>query len=136
MKQKILEKTDVEKYFLSSAANKLDEDEQEDLVKVGLFYKAENEWKFAHQTYVEYGLKKILDKNFDDKKCAKFIVEVVLVVPSYRVIRTFMNFWILEKVNEKNCAVYQKFYWKVQSRAKKRPLRQFLKVKGRKFKVI
>jgi hypothetical protein len=33
---------------------------------------------------------------------------VALVDPSYQVIRTFMNFRILEKVNEKTCAVYQK----------------------------
>jgi hypothetical protein len=119
MKQKILEnyetlavrqilKTDVEKYFPSIAARKLDEDELEDLVKVGLIYEANNQWKFAHQTYAEYGFKKFLDKNFDHENCAKFIVEVVLVDPSYQVIRTFMNFWILEKVNEETCAVYQK----------------------------
>jgi ankyrin repeat protein len=118
MKQKILEnyetlavrqilKTDVEKYFSSIAAKEIDKLGLEDLVKIGLVYKANNQWKFSHQTYAEYGFKKFLDKNFDDENCAKFIVEVVLVDPSYQVIRTFMNFWIWEKVNEKTCAVYQ-----------------------------
>jgi hypothetical protein len=110
MKQKILEnyethavkqilKSDVEKYFPSIAAKKLDEEEQEDLVKVGLV---------AHQTYVEYGFNKFLDKNFDDENCAKFIVKAVLGYTDRQVIRSFMNFWILKKVNQKTCAVYQK----------------------------
>ncbi len=119
MKQKILEnyetlavrqilKTDVENFFPLIAAKKLDKAELEDLVSIGLVYEVNNQWKFAHQTYAEYGFKKFLDKNFDDENCAKFIVEVVLIDRSYQVIRTFMNFWILEKVNEKTCAVYQK----------------------------
>ncbi len=133
MKQKILEnyetlavrqilKIDVEKYFPSIAAKKLDEEELEDLVKVGLVYKVKNQWKFAHQTYAEFGFKKFLDKNFDDENCAKFVVEVVLVNQSYQVIRTFMNFWILEKVNEKTCAVYQKMLLESSIRGKETPL--------------
>ncbi len=129
-KQKILEnyetlavrqilKTDVEKHFPSIAAKKLDEDELKDLVKVGLIYEVKSQWKFAHQTYAEYGFNKFLDKNFDDENCAKFIVEVVLVDPSYQVIRTFMNFWILEKVNEKTCAVYQKILLESSIKGKK-----------------
>ncbi len=133
LKQKILEnyetlavrqilKTDVEKYFSSIAARKLDEDELEDLVKVGLIYQIGNQWKFAHQTYAEYGFKKFLDKSFDDENCAKFIVGLVLVKPSYQVIRTFMNFWILEKVNEETCAVYQKMLLESSIEGKETPL--------------
>jgi hypothetical protein len=133
LKQKILEnyetlavrqilKTDVKKYFPSIAAKKLDEDELEDLVKIGLIYEANNQWKFAHQTYGEYGFKKFLDKNFDDENCAKFVVEVVLVEPSYQVIRTFMNFWIFEKVNEKTCAVYREMLLESSVKGKETPL--------------
>jgi hypothetical protein len=133
LKQKIFEnyetlavrqilKTDFKKYFSSIAVKKLDEEELEDLVKVGLVYQMNNQWKFAHQTYAEYGFKKFLDKNFDDENCAKFIVEVVLVDPSYQVIRTFMNFWILEKVNEKTCAVYQKLLLESSIEGEKTPL--------------
>jgi ABC-type phosphate/phosphonate transport system ATPase subunit len=115
-------KTDVEKYFQSIATKSFNEEELGDLVKVGLFYQVKNGFKFAHQTYAEFGFKKFLDKNFDDENCAKFIVEVVLVNQSYRVIRTFMNFWILEKVNDKTCAVYQKILLESSSEDKETPL--------------
>jgi hypothetical protein len=66
------------------------------------------EHKFSHQTYGEFGFNKFLDRNFDDEDCAKFIVEVVLVDPSFRIIRSFLNFWILQKLDQKTFEIYQK----------------------------
>ncbi len=87
---------------------KIAADDLEDLVKVGLLYEVNNEHKFSHQTYGEFGFNKFLDRNFDDEDCAKFIIEVVLVDPSYRIIRAFLNFWILEKLDQKTFEIYQK----------------------------
>jgi hypothetical protein len=87
---------------------KIAADDLEDLVKVGLVYEVNNEHKFNHQTYGEFGFNKFLDRNFDDEDCAKFIVEVVLVDPSYRIIRAFLNFWISEKLDQKTFEIYQK----------------------------
>jgi hypothetical protein len=105
--QQIL-KTDLEKLFPKFQAKKIDEDELEDLVKIGLMYQIGKYFKFSHQTYGEFGFNKFLRKNFDDEDCAKFILEVVLVDESYRIIRAFVNFWILEKIDGKTCAMYQK----------------------------
>ncbi len=87
---------------------KIAADDLEDLVKVGLLYEVNNEHKFSHQTYGEFGFNKFLDRNFDDEDCAKFIVEVVLVDPSYRIIRAFLNAWILQKLDQKTFEIYQK----------------------------
>jgi hypothetical protein len=87
---------------------KIAADDLEDLVKVGLVYEVNKVHKFSHQTYGEFGFNKFLDRNFDDEDCAKFIVEVVLVEPSYRIIRAFLNFWILEKLDQKTFEIYQK----------------------------
>jgi hypothetical protein len=86
---------------------KIAADDLEDLVKIGLVYEVNKEHKFSHQTYGEFGFNKFLDRNFDDEDCAKFIVEVVLVDPSYRIIRAFLNFWILEKLDQKTFEIYQ-----------------------------
>ncbi len=105
--QEIL-KTDLEKHLPKFQAKKIDEDELEDLVKIGLMYQIGKDLKFSHQTYGEFGFNKFLRNNFDDEDCAKFISEVVLVDESYRIIRSFVNFWILEKIDGKTCAMYQK----------------------------
>jgi hypothetical protein len=83
-------------------------DDLEDLVKVGFVYEVNKVHKFSHQTYGEFGFNKFLDRNFDDEDCAKFIVEVVLKHPSFRIIRSFLNFWILGKLEQKTCEIYQK----------------------------
>jgi hypothetical protein len=44
---------------------------------------------------------------FDDGDCAKFIVEVVLVDPSYQIIRSFMDYWILQKLGQKTFEIYR-----------------------------
>jgi hypothetical protein len=105
--QQIL-KTDLEKHLPKFQAKKIDEDELEDLVKIGLMYQIGEDFKFSHQTYGEFGFNKFLRNNFDDEDCAKFISEVVLVDGSYKIIRSFVNFWILEKIDGKTCAMYQK----------------------------
>jgi hypothetical protein len=105
--QQIL-KTDLEKHLPKFKAKKIDEDELEDLVKIGLVYQIGKDFKFSHQTYGEFGFNKFLRNNFDDEDCAKFISEVVLVDSSYRIIRSFVNAWILEKIDGKTCAMYQK----------------------------
>ncbi len=87
---------------------KIAADGLEDLVKVGLVYEVNKVHKFSHQTYGEFGFNKFLDRNFDDEDCAKFIVEVVLVDPSYRIIRSFLNFWILTKLEQKTFEIYRK----------------------------
>jgi hypothetical protein len=87
-------------YFLLFFQSEFDEDDLEELVKVGLVYEVNNEHKF--------GFNKFLDRNFVDGDCAKFIVEVILVHRSYRIIRSFLNFWILEKVEQKTFEIYQK----------------------------
>jgi hypothetical protein len=104
--QQIL-KTDLEKHLPKFKAKKIDEDELEDLVKIGLIYQIGRDFKFSHQTYGEFGFNKFLRNNFDDEDCAKFISEVVLVDGSYRIIRSFVNFWILDKIDGKACAMYQ-----------------------------
>jgi hypothetical protein len=71
-------------------------------------YQVGKDFKFSHQTYGEFGFNKFLRNNFDDEDCAKFISEVVLVDESYRIIRSFVNFWILQKIDGKTCAMYQK----------------------------
>jgi hypothetical protein len=76
-------------------------------VKVGLVYEVNKLNKFSHQTYGEFGFNKFLDRNFDDEDCSKFIVEVVLVDPSFRIIRSFMNFWILGKLDQKTFEIYR-----------------------------
>jgi hypothetical protein len=101
-------KTDLEKHLPKFKAKKIDEDELEDLVKIGLIYQVGKDFKFSHQTYGEFGFNKFLRNNFDDEDCAKFILEVVLVDESYRIIRSFVNFWILEEIDGKTCAMYQK----------------------------
>jgi hypothetical protein len=105
--QQIL-KTDLQEHLPSFKAKEMNADGFEDLVKIGLIYKVNNEWKFVHQTYGEFGFNKFLDHNFDDEECAKFILEVVLKDDSYQIIRTFTNFWIPEKINSKTCEIYQK----------------------------
>ncbi len=87
---------------------KIAADDLEDLVKVGLLYEVNKEHKFSHQTYGEFGFNKFLDRNFDEEDCAKFIVEVVLVDPSFLIIRAFLNFWILEKLDQITFDIYQK----------------------------
>ncbi len=87
---------------------KIAEDDLEDLVKIGLVYEVNKVHKFSHQTYGEFGFNKFLDRNFDDEDCAKFIVEVVLVDPRFQIIRAFLNFWILEKLDQKTFEIYQK----------------------------
>jgi hypothetical protein len=105
--QQIL-KTDLQKHLPKFRAKKIDEDELEDLVKIDLMYQIGKDLKFSHQTYGEFGFNKFLRNNFDDEGCAKFISEVVLVDESYKIIRSFVNFWILEKIDGKTCAIYQK----------------------------
>jgi hypothetical protein len=105
--QQIL-KTDLEKHLPKFREKKFDEDELEDLVKIGLIYQIGKDFKFSHQTYGEFGFNKFLRNNFDDEDCAKFISEVVLVDESYRIIRSFVNYWIIEKIDGKTCAMYQK----------------------------
>jgi hypothetical protein len=105
--QQIL-KTDLEKHLPKFKVKKIDEDELEDLVKIGLIYQIGKDFKFSHQTYGEFGFNKFLRNNFDDEDCAKFISEVVLVDKSYRIIRSFVSFWIADKIDGKTCAVYQK----------------------------
>jgi thymidylate kinase len=100
-------KTDLEKHLPKFRSKKIDEDELEVLVQVGLIYQIGKDFKFSHQTYGELGFNKFLRNNFDDEDCAKFISEVVLVYESYKIIRAFVNFWILEKIGEKTCAMYQ-----------------------------
>jgi hypothetical protein len=104
--QQIL-KTDAGKYFSRFAAIKINGDDLVDLTKVGLIYTVNKDWKFVHQTIGEFGFNRFLSDHFDDENCAKFITEVILVDPSYQIIRSFMDFWVLEKVNEKTCAIYQ-----------------------------
>ncbi len=87
---------------------KIAADDLEDLVKVGLLYEVNKEHKFSHQTYGEFGFNKFLARNFDDEDCAKFIVEVVLVDPSFQIIRAFLNFWILGKLDQKTFEIYRK----------------------------
>ncbi len=86
---------------------KIAADDLEDLVKVGLVYEVNKVHKFSHQTYGEFGFNKFLDRNFDDEDCTKFIVDVVLVDPSYRIIRSFLNFWILTKLDQKTFEIYR-----------------------------
>jgi hypothetical protein len=105
--QEIL-KTDLEKHLPKFKAKKIDEEEMEDLVKIGLVYQVGKDFKFSHQTYGEFGFNKFLRNNFDDEDCAKFILKVVLVDESYKIIRAFVNFWIAEKIDGKTCAMYQK----------------------------
>jgi hypothetical protein len=105
--QQIL-KTDLEKHLPKFRSKKIDEDELEDLVKIGLMYQVGKDFKFSHQTYGEFGFNKFLSNNFDDEDCAKFISEVVLVDESYKIIRSFVNSWIAEKIDGKTCAMYQK----------------------------
>jgi hypothetical protein len=106
--QQIL-KTDLEKHLPKFKAKKIDEDELEDLVKIGLMYQIGKDFKFSHQTYGEFGFNKFLRNNFDDEDCAKFILNVVLVDESYKIIRAFVNFWIAEKIESgKTCAMCQK----------------------------
>jgi hypothetical protein len=105
--QEIL-KTDLEEHLPKFQVKKIDKDELEVLVQVGLIYQIGENFNFSHQTYGEFGFNKFLRNNFDDEDCAKFISEVVLVDRSYKIIRSFVNFWILEKIDEKTCAMYQK----------------------------
>jgi hypothetical protein len=86
---------------------KLDEDEMEVLVQVGLIYEVNNVVKFSHQTYGEFGFNRFLDHHFDDEDCSRFIVEEVLVYDSYEIIRSFMNFWIADKITEETCESYR-----------------------------
>jgi hypothetical protein len=101
-------KTDLEKHLPKFKAKKIDEDELEVLVQIGLMYQVGKDFKFSHQTYGEFGFNKFLRNNFDDEDYAKFISEVVLVDRSNRIIRSFVNFWIIEKIDGKTCAMYQK----------------------------
>jgi hypothetical protein len=106
--QKLLNLTLNKTIFFAFFQSEFGEDDLEELVKVGLVYEVNNGHKFSHQTYGEFGFNKFLDRNFDDEDCAKFIVEVVLVDPSYRIIRAFLNFWILEKLDQKTFEIYRK----------------------------
>ncbi len=120
--QEIL-KTDLEKHLPEFKAKKIDEDELEDLVKIGLMYQIGKDFKFSHQTYGEFGFNKFLRNNFDDEDCAKFILEVVLVDESYKIIRAFVNFWILEEIKSgKTCAMYQKKLLESSGKGKRTPL--------------
>jgi hypothetical protein len=105
--QQIL-KTDLGIHLPTFRAKKIDEDDLEVLVQVGLVYKINNEFKFVHQTYGEFGFNKFLDRNLDNKECAIFICKVVLIDSSYRIIRSFVNAWILDRADEKTCEMYQK----------------------------
>jgi hypothetical protein len=104
--QQIL-KIDLKKHLPTFKVKKLNADEMEVLVHIGLVYEVNNVMKFAHQTYGEFGFNRFLDHHFVDADCAKFIVQVVLVDESYQIIRSFLNFWILEKVNQKTCELYR-----------------------------
>jgi hypothetical protein len=115
-------KTDAGKYFPAVAAIEFDEEELEDLERVGLIYTVNNDWKFVHQTIGEFGFNRFLNDSFDDENCAKFIVEVVLVDDSYQIIRSFMNFWILEKVSENSCEMYQEKLLEISVQNKETPL--------------
>jgi hypothetical protein len=119
--QQIL-KTDLQKHLPKFKAKKIDEDELEDLVKIGLMYQIGKDLKFSHQTYGEFGFNKFLRNNFDDEDCAKFISEVVLVDESYRIIRSFVDFWILEKIDGKTCAMYQKKFVESSVKDNRTPL--------------
>jgi hypothetical protein len=103
--QQIL-KSDVTKYLPSFEVEIL-EDQLTALVEVGLVYEVNSDRKFVHQTFGEWCFNRFLDDHFDDEDCSKFIVEVVLIEDSYRIIRSFMNFWILKKMNDETFKIYQ-----------------------------
>jgi hypothetical protein len=98
--QKVL-KSDVKNHFPSFNTEVLDKDKLEILKTVGLVYEVNGKMRFEHQTYLEFCFNKFLADHFDKEDCSKFIVEVVLVDDSYKIIRLFINCWILEKTDKK-----------------------------------
>jgi hypothetical protein len=97
-------KSDLKKYFPSFEVAILDKEKLEVLRQVGLI---RQERKF-YETFGEWCLNRFLDDHFNDEDCSKFIVEVVLEEESYKIIRFFMNFWILKKESQECFRTYQK----------------------------
>jgi hypothetical protein len=117
--QQIL-KTGLQKHLPSFKAGKFDEEQLEDLTRVGLIYEVDQEMKFVHQTYGDFGFNNYLKGHFDDEDCSEFIDQVVLVDDSYQIIRSFMDCWILEKMNETTLENYGKYLLNVKD-AKRTP---------------
>jgi hypothetical protein len=104
--QQIL-KSDLPRYF-PAFRGQIDDDELEDLVRIGLLHRIENEYKFVHKAYGDFGFNKFLRNHFDEEFCSRFIVDVVLVDDGYRNFRGFVDFWILEKVGPVTGELYQR----------------------------
>jgi hypothetical protein len=100
-------KGDLRKYLPSADFEDLVDEVMEVLVEVGLIYVVNDKEKFVHQTYVEWCFNNYLKKHFKDEDCSKFIVDVVLVEENYRIIRSFVNYWIAEYMEEQSYTIYQ-----------------------------
>jgi hypothetical protein len=99
-------KKDAAKFFPSLANKKFSDFEIEEMVKVGLIYKTDDGYKFVHQTFAENLFTLHLMENFEQPKVAEFIVHFVFVEEKFQVIRSFVDFWIEEKISPGNCETY------------------------------
>jgi hypothetical protein len=85
-------------FFQEVAKKSFDDDEIEDMVKVGLIYKTEAGYKFTHQTFAENLFTLYLKDHFDEEEVIKFIVDEVFIERRYNIIRSFIEYWIEEKM--------------------------------------
>jgi hypothetical protein len=103
-------KKDAEKFFPILANRKFSDFEIEEMVKVGLIYKTEDGYKFVHQTFAENLFTLHLKENFEQPEVAEFVVNFVLVEGNFQVIRSFVEFWIDEKMKNQIYRTYFKVF--------------------------
>ncbi len=99
-------KKDAAKFFPSYANKKFNPTEIEDMIKVGLIYKTDDGFNFVHQTFAEYFFTLHLMENFEKPKIAEFIVHFVFVDDKFKVIRSFVDFWIEEQLSSEVFEIY------------------------------
>jgi hypothetical protein len=99
-------KKDAAKFFPDVVKKKFTDFEIEEMEKVGLIYKTDDGYKFVHQTFAENLFTLFLMENFEQPKVAEFIVHLVLVEDQYRVVRSFIEYWIEDKVSSDNFDIY------------------------------
>jgi hypothetical protein len=115
-------KKDAAKFFPNLANKKFSDFEIEEMAKVGLIYKTEDGYKFVHQTFAENFFTLHLMENFEQPKVAEFIVYSVFVEEKFQVIRSFVDFWIEEKMNQGNYDTYYRILLSEGSAEKTTPI--------------
>jgi hypothetical protein len=103
-------KKEAEKFFPDLADKKFSDFEMEEMRKVGLIYKTEDGYKFVHQTFAENLFTLHLMGNFEQPEVAKFIANSVFIEKKYQVIRSFIEFWIEQKMTPDIYRTYLKVF--------------------------